>query len=252
MRPRLLLPLLLLLSLLPPPAPPSSLLRLLLPSPHTHTHTHTHSSHHHPHSLLEDWRDPTRALGCPLLEPLRGLAGPHARLGMPLWSLLEDWRDPTRALGCPSGASYRGLAGPSEAPHALGCRACGAHTHTRIHAYTHTHTVTHTHTYTHRHTHTQRHTIRTELCFRGTGCLPDTFSKAFNGTRGWSAGSPAHSHSPTPSLTYSLTRSPTVFAFPIDAENTHVGLSGPLKGWITHMCFLSIDRQRKNSGRASE
>ena len=27
---------------------------------------------------------------------------------------MEDWRDPTRALGCLSGASYRGRAGPHE------------------------------------------------------------------------------------------------------------------------------------------
>ena len=36
-----------------------------------------------------------------------GLEGPHARLGMPpwsLWSLVEDWLDPTRALGCHFGA----------------------------------------------------------------------------------------------------------------------------------------------------
>ena len=60
-------------------------------------------------SPLEDWRDPTRALGCLLealkggtpravwdafLEPRTGLAWrpPKAHMEMPLWSL--HWRDP--------------------------------------------------------------------------------------------------------------------------------------------------------------
>ena len=165
----------------------------------------------------------TRALGLPSLWACFGACRrppwDAEPVGLCLWGLLEALLEAPRALGCRAGKTPR-------------CRACGAHTrthaHTRPHTHTthththslthsHTHTLSHSHTLTLTHSHTHRHT-RTELCFRGTGCLPDTFSKAFNGTRGWSAGSPAHSHSPTPSLTYSLTRSPTVFAFPIDAR----------------------------------
>ncbi|CAE7452986.1 unnamed protein product [Symbiodinium microadriaticum] len=47
-------------------------------------------------SLLEDWLDRRGLAGQyarlwdALLEPLRGLVGPHARLGMSFWSFFED------------------------------------------------------------------------------------------------------------------------------------------------------------------
>ena len=72
--------------------------------------------------------------------------------------------------------------------------------------------VSHTHT----HTHPSIHSLTfTHHSF--THLLPHSPTLTHSSTL-----------SPTHSLTYSLTHSLTVFAFPVDAKNTHVGLSGPL------------------------